>query len=213
MKGCVVVVAFALALATAVLAGPLSVQNGNICFTGPSGEPKPLTTSGTDAQPVLSPDGRWIVFVRTIPGKTIPTGVGDSPATELWQIGANGRNATLLVRSSPADKTELILANFSKSQFSSDGRSVYFVSDAWATSGAVHVVDTTNRKEHFVCAGSDLEIVRAGEYKDCLLVQQHRYFIGGGSYDWYWLFRPTGKEIGPVGEDRENFKATYGPGE
>ena len=39
--------------------------------------------------------------------------------------------------------------------------------------------------------------------------RQHRYFIGGGSYDWYWLLKPDGKEVGPVGEDTENFKTTY----
>jgi hypothetical protein len=211
MNGCAVVLAATLVLPTLTLAGPLSVRNGNICFADKSGEPKALTTSGTDAQPVLSPDGRWIVFVRSVPGKTVATGIGDSPATELWQIGVNGKNATLFVRSRSAEKTEQLLANFSKPQFTSDGRKVYFLSDAWVTSGAVHMVDTTNGKEHFVCPGSDLEVIRAGEYKDCLLVEQHRYFIGGGTFDWYWLFRADGREIGPVGEDTENFKATYVP--
>jgi hypothetical protein len=55
-----------------------------------------------------------------------------------------------------------------------------------------------------------LKVVPSGEYKDCLLVQQHRYFVGSGSYDWYWLLRPDGKEVGPVGEDTSNFEATYG---
>ena len=27
------------------------------------------------------------------------------------------------------------------------------------------------------------------------------YFIGGGSYDWYWLLTPEGKEIGPLGDE------------
>ena len=81
---------------------------------------------------------------------------------------------------------------------------------AWAVSGAVHVVDTTNRKERYLLPGSDVKVVPSGEYKDCLLVLQHRYFVGGGSYDWYWLLRPDGKEVGPVGEDTENFEATYG---
>jgi WD40-like Beta Propeller Repeat len=58
--------------------------------------------------------------------------------------------------------------------------------------------------------GNDIRVVPAGEYKDCLLVQQHRYFIGGGAYDWYWLFRTDGKEIGPLGEDTSTFEATYG---
>jgi hypothetical protein len=84
------------------------------------------------------------------------------------------------------------------------------VTPAWATSGAVHVVDTTNRKERYLFPGSDLKAVTSGEYKDCLLVQQHKYFVGGGSYDWFWLLRPDGKEVGPVGEDTSSFEATYG---
>ena len=75
--------------------------------------------------------------------------------------------------------------------------------------GAVHVLDLSTKKEQFVCAGNSLEVIRSGEHKDCLLVQQHRYFIGGGSYDWFWLLRPDGKEVGPVGEETENFKEMY----
>ena len=60
-----------------------------------------------------------------------------------------------------------------------------------------------------VCPAAEFEVVSSGHYRDDLLVQQHRYFIGGGSYDWYWLLKPDGKEIGPVGEDTENFKTTY----
>jgi hypothetical protein len=52
-------------------------------------------------------------------------------------------------------------------------------------------------------------VVRSGEYRDCLLVARHRYFIGGGTYNWFWLLRPDGKEVGRWGEDTENFKATY----
>ena len=211
MKGCVALCFLAGLFAQAGVAGPLSVRNGNICILGSSGEVKELTSSGNDSQPDLSPDKRSVVFVRTLPGKTIPTGAGDSAATELWRVEASGKNATRLVAPKSADKTEQILAGFSKPQFSADGHSIFFIGDAWATDGAIHVFDTTTGKEHFVCPGSDLEVVKTGEYRNCLLVQQHRYFIGGGTYDWYWLLRSTGKEIGPVGEGTENFKATYAP--
>ncbi|PYK49124.1 MAG: hypothetical protein DME20_07640 [Verrucomicrobia bacterium] len=40
------------------------IQNGNVCVSN-GGESKTLTTSGRDSEPVLSPDGKWIVFVRT----------------------------------------------------------------------------------------------------------------------------------------------------
>ena len=184
------------------------IQNGNVCVSN-GGESKTLTTSGRDSEPVLSPDGKWIVFVRTIPGKKISTGLGDADATELWQIGADGKEPIVLVRPKDSGKMENVLAGFSKPQFSTNGRLVYFLSEAWATSGALHVVDSTNTKEHFVCLALEFEVVPSGEYRDCLLVAQHRYFIGGGSYNWFWLLRPDGKEVGPVGEDTENFKATY----
>ena len=115
----------------------------------------------------------------------------------------------MLVRAKESDKMENVLAGFSKPEFSTNGKLVYFLSEAWTTSGALHVVDTTNGEEHFVCPAAEFEVVQSGEYRDDLLVQQHRYFIGGGSYDWFWLLKPDGKEVGPVGEDTDNFKATY----
>jgi hypothetical protein len=187
----------------------VSVQNGNVSISSASGETRTLTNTGHDSEPILSPDGKWIVFVRTIPGKKISTGLGDADVTELWQIRADGKEQTVLVRSKDSDKMETVLAGFSKPQFSTNGKLVYFLSEAWATSGALHVVDTTNSKQHFVCPALEFEVVPSGEYRDCLLVAQHRYFIGGGSYNWFWLLRPDGKEVGPVGEDTENFKATY----
>ena len=193
-----------IALSAQSYAQQVSVQDGNVVLAG-----KTLTNSGYDSEPVLSPDQKWIVFVRTAPGKKISTGAGEADATELWQIRADGKEPTALVRSKESDKMENVLGGFSKPQFSTNGKLVYFLSEAWTTSGALHVVDTTNGKEHFVCPAAEFEVVRSGEYRDDLLVQQHRYFIGGGSYDWFWLLKPDGKEVGPVGEDTENFKATY----
>ena len=105
---------------------------------------------------------------------------------------------------------ELVLAGFHDFQFSTDGRYVFFLSDAWATSKALFTSSIRpTAKSIFVCPATDFEVVASGEYRDFLLVGMHRYFIGAGSYDWFWLVRPDGKEIGPVGEDVENFKANY----
>jgi hypothetical protein len=97
----------------------------------------------------------------------------------------------------------------SSPQFSSDGRKLFFETSAWATSDAIHMVDLETRKEQFVTDGNALQVVPSGEYKDHLLVTKHKYFIGGGSYDWVWLVTPDGKEVGPVGENAKNFKETY----
>ena len=191
----------------------VSVKDGNIILNTAQGEAKTLTKSGRDSAPLLSPDGKWIVFVRALPGKQISTGSGDVDAAELWQIDAAGKEPLLLVAPRDAEDVQQVIATFTDLQFSTDGRLVYFVTPAWATSGAVHVVDTTNRKERFVIAGNGLKVIPTGEYKDCLLLAQHRYFLGGGSYDWFWLFRPDGKEVGPVGEDISNFMELYCPQE
>lgn len=188
-------------------------KDGNIFFHPVQGEARQLTSSGRDSAPILSPDGRWIVFVRALPGKKIATGSGDIDAAELWQIDAKGKEASRLVAAREAEDMHHVIANFEDIQFSTDGKNVYFITRTYTTSGAVHVVDTTKSKEHFVMAGNDLEVVRSGDYRDCLLVGQHRYFIGGGSFDWIWLFRPDGEEVGPVGEDAKNFKEAYCQGE
>jgi hypothetical protein len=177
----------------------VSARAGNIYLSDEVGRAKQLTSGGRDSGPVLSPDGLWIVFIRTVSGQRISTNSGDElEPTELWQISANGKDATRLLRCRTSEKMENVIAEFDDPQFSSDGRYIYFTTPAWTTSPAVHVVDTTKAKEHFVCPGGSLEVLRSGEYRDCLLVRQHRYFLGGGSYDWFWLIRPDGNEIGLV---------------
>jgi hypothetical protein len=198
------------ALTCSAFAQSVAVRDGNIQFTDKEGKTAALTSSGRDSNPVLAPDGKWIAFVRKVDGKKIATGSDEVEPAELWQVRVDGKEPSLLVRCREADKMESVIAGFDNLQFSTNGKLLYFVTPAWATSGAVHVVDTTNRKERYLFPGGDLKVVPSGEYKDCLLVQQHRYFIGGGTYDWYWLLRPDGKEVGPVGEDTSNFEASYG---
>jgi hypothetical protein len=40
---------------------------------------------------------------------------------------------------------------------------------------------------------------------------QHKYFLVGGTYDWYWLITLDGREIGPIGseENVSMFKEMY----
>lgn len=202
---------FCLAFAgTTAFGQTVSVKNSNIQFTDQTGKTTAVTSSGRDSNPLLAPDGKWIAFVRKVDGKKIATGSDEVDPTELWQVRVDGKEPTMLVRCRESEKVESLIGGFDSLQFSPDGKLLYFVTPAWATSGAVHVVDTTNRKERYLFPGNNLKLVAAGEYKGCLLVQQHRYFIGGGSYDWFWLLRADGKEVGPVGEDTENFEATYG---
>jgi WD40-like Beta Propeller Repeat len=198
-----------LAISASAFGQTVSVKDGNIQFTDKSGKTTALTSGGRDSTPVLAPDGKWVAFVRKVDGKKIATGSDEVEPTELWQVRVDGKEPSLLAKCRDSEKMESVIGGFDNLQFSTNGKLLYFVTPAWATSGAVHVVDTTNRKERYCFPGGDLKVVPKGEYKDCLIVQQHRYFIGGGSYDWYWLLKPDGKEVGPLGEDTQNFEATY----
>jgi dipeptidyl aminopeptidase/acylaminoacyl peptidase len=193
----------------AVCAQTVTEENGNIIFSNADGIRKPLTGSGHDSAPALSPDGKFVVFVRDTPDKIVATGSGDVAATELWIIGSDGSKPSILVRGKESTDPKQVIGGIAGAQFSPDGHRVYFVSAAWATSGAIHVLELASRKEHFFTDGSGLEFVSSGDYKGCLLIQKHKYFIGGGAYDWFWLIKPDGKEVGPVGEDTENFHSSY----
>jgi hypothetical protein len=67
----------------------------------------------------------------------------------------------------------------------------------------LHVYDLRTHDERFVLAANDLLVLNfcRNKYQDDLVVESHRYFLFGGSYDWYWLYDPAGgKELGPLGQ-------------
>jgi hypothetical protein len=78
-------------------------------------------------------------------------------------VDAHGKQPELLVRAHNAENMKDVVAAFGNLQFSSDGKLVYFNTPAFATTGAVHVVDTTTCREHFRDrwrAGERLEVGR-----------------------------------------------------
>ena len=119
----------------------------------------------------------------------------------------DGGTPRMLVHGRASASVEHALAELKEPWISPDGRRIYFLSDAWVTSSAVHAVDVATGREHFVIPGNSLEVVPRGEYAGYLMVEQHRYFLAAGSYDSTWLFSPTGREIGPIGETDESIEA------
>jgi dipeptidyl aminopeptidase/acylaminoacyl peptidase len=192
----------ALLLAAAPAAAQtVSIDHGNVVLSRRGAAPIRLTSSGRDRDPALSPDGRRVAFVRG--------GVTRGDATALWIVDTRGTPARRLLAERPSDEPRANLTQFQSPQFSPDGQTVYFQTNAWVTSGAVHAVSLATGRVRYLCDGNSLRVVPRGEYAGHLMVAKHRYFIGGGSYDWVWLVTSAGRDVGPIGETTEMFEETY----
>ncbi|HVX81650.1 MAG: hypothetical protein ACTHOR_04565 [Devosia sp.] len=200
------VLAFA-ALAIPAHAATVGVEQGNIIVDG-----QPVTSGGNDSDPLLSPDGKFVVFVRLgadsdAMAKCSSDGALPVRGVALYRVGIDGKGLAKLLDAHGSDKPETSLCEFDSMAFDSSGRYLYFDTPAWATSSAVHVLDLKAKRERFFVAGG-LERVLAGcgdkKYRDHVIVTQHRYFVFGGSYDWAYLFSPAGKELGAVTDDARN---------
>ncbi|MFS7186055.1 hypothetical protein AB6848_11340 [Serratia proteamaculans] len=94
---------------------------------------------------------------------------------------------------------------------------LYFMSDAWATSGAIHKLDKktwmnvlefssmpTQKEVGYITDGNSLYLIRSGKYSGHLIVSKHKYRKAGGSYDPYFLVTIDGKELKEIGETKES---------
>lgn len=184
-----------LSLATPARAVDVSIKDGNVVFSSRWNQRRQLTQSGKDSNPVLSPDGNWIAFTRM--GDHSNDGDDASPncksgakADELRRIRVDGSREELLYRGRKDEHGNI--CSFDTKQFTSDGRYIYFLSPGWVTSYALHRFDFQTKSAEFVTDANNVIVLNDcnnAEYRDGLLVLQHRYFVGGGSYDWYWLYK------------------------
>jgi len=178
----------------------VSISAGNVIYRARSGVERAITSVGLDSMPSLSPDGRWIVFVRRTPGDTVNTSLGWEERTELWVAGTDGSHARRLVRGHEGNTPESSLARFDAPLFSLDSKTVYFGSRGWVTSDALHAVNLSTGHERFVCAANGFELLKLGPYLGDFMVGQHRYGATG-SYDGTWVVSPRGQVVRLVTTD------------
>lgn len=183
----------------------VAVVGGNVVLTT-GGKQLQLTSSGQDLDPAISPNGALVVFTRKLTtGATKTCDMAVAEQRELWVIGSDKSNEHKLLGAKENDDPKSTLCDFMSKQFTADGRKVLFETPAWATSGALHEYDLTTNRERYLVPSNGFHILTncaMREYRDHLVVSQHRYFVFGGSYDWYWLFSPDGqRELGAIGEN------------
>lgn len=181
------------------------IKGGNI-FVETAGQSRQLTQSGMDSDAIVSPDKRSLVYThRKGKWSDDPTECqGGANADELKQIGVDGKNDRVLIQGHPGATPQQQVCDFGQKQFTSDGQKLFFISRAWATSGALHVYDFHKLAEKYVAPANIVVVLNfcGGEHVDQLVLGQHRYFIGGGSYNWFWLFDKSGsKQLGPFSDE------------
>ncbi len=157
--------------------------------------------------PTLSPDKQWIAFIHrkkmvlSDDCKDNPY-MDDSLVDQLWVYNVKTQKKKLLVNYNFfCDVPEKMILHIEDIKFSPDSKIIYFQTGAWLHSDAIHAVNIDGSREHYLIPGDSLEIIQKGDSKGDLVVSQSRYFIEGGSFDWYWLYTPSGKQEGPIGED------------
>ena len=173
-------------------------KQGNIFFTDSTGSVVQLTFSGQDSNPLLSSDQSLIAFVHSGHGRAISTGTGDYEPSELWLYDLVHKKTEQVLASKSARRMEDVIATFTNIQFSNDSKAIYFLTDAWTTSAAVHRVDLQSRRQTYIAPGNSLEVIREGKFKGDLKVRQHRYHKERGSYDCDYILSPEGKEIAVI---------------
>jgi Tol biopolymer transport system component len=178
-------------------------KHGNVYYYFLSDEyATQLTHSFQDSDPVLSPNSRWVAFLRKS-RFPIPKSChayydpNDRYGKEIWIYDLKKRKERLLVANDFAcgDHLTQTIIDPADLKFSPDSKTLYFETSAWDTSGAIHSVKIDGSQLIFVTNGNGYRVVIDGKYKGDLIINQHRYHRHGSSYDWDWLYSPNGKQI------------------
>jgi hypothetical protein len=179
-------------------------KDGNIWFTDAGGIRVQMTDSGLDSSPVVSLDEQKIAFVRHTPGTLVDAGFGGVEANEIWLVDVKQRQARMLVRGAKEFAGTGPLASLRDPHFSPEGDRVFF-SGTQGTTGGVYATDLATGASKFISPGNRIvDVIPIGKFRGYLIVIKHKY-LGppeGGSYDWFWIEKPDGAEVAPLGDER-----------
>jgi hypothetical protein len=187
---------------------------GNIFYIQSSHHTIQITHSEKDSDPVLSLDKKLIAFVR-IGNQVIPKGCNGNTETNygnqilIYDI-ATKKERLLVASNFQCYKPERQIIDPSELTFSPDSKTLYFLTSAWTTSGALHGINIDGTHQRYIAPANSLEVITKGTYKGYFIINEHRYFVPpSGSYDWYWLVSPNGKNEEPFGEEVTNEQKNF----
>lgn len=140
-----------------------------------------------------SADGRFVAFVKHV------------PESELWLASTDDGQERRLLTEQADERPERNLVGFAAPQFSTDGTTIFFLAEAWATSAAVHAFELSSGVERFIVDAVDVLVIPSGPHLDQLFIERHRYksFPGEGfhSYEWCGIVSTSARVIEVLSED------------
>lgn len=179
------------------------VKNGNIWGNTTNGSQVQLTTSGRDTIPILSHTKNYVAFVRKT--RTTISSANGFDSSQIWLLNLKTGKSKLLVQSKPDSGIcfSTLRGGFDALQFSPGESYLYFLSQAWATSLAVHRINLITGRDELLSNGNSLYVIQNGVNKGCLRVlRSDYYFLTGKPYNSYWLLSPAGAKIKDLGLDK-----------
>lgn len=173
-------------------AGELFEQRGEIFYRGSDGKARQLSAGGHNSGAVQSRDGKLVAYVHIIPWCITDE---TSEISELWLTDMAGHAPRRLLQSRAHDDPQKNLTHINTLVFSREGTAIYFLTEAWVTSNAVHKFDLLTQQQSYITDGNDLSVVGEGQYAGYLVVTKHEYLPGGGSLENDWLVTPNGQKL------------------
>src|SRR5471030_1660198 len=86
-------------------------------------------------------------------------------ADEIWIINLKTMHKKILVSANPdCDHPKKVIIDPNDLQLSPDGKTLYFATSAWATSGAIHAIDVDGKNLRFITDANEYHVIKSGKY-------------------------------------------------
>ncbi len=192
-------------------------KGGAIYLSYSNGESEKITEAENFKYPALSPDKRYLCFVRTFPQVTIGMDCGDIEVGDIYMIDLAGTAKPYMVLKGSREHLKNVYeinAGINSLQFSSDGTKIYFMCAALLSNSAIKVIDLRSKEVKFLTGGKSLKVIYQEKYKDHFISLQRKYTGANYPRDVYCLMSPFGEEIREISSEPADVeKEFFSPGD